>query len=127
MKLNTVGVAWTGALIALLAVAISVSAKEESSMKGTVTKNIEFSKSDKVVKPLFTGSFKVMGIGLSKGQKLEKHQTPTAAFLYVQSGQIHFLMKGEKTTLQSGDYFSIPPKETHEVEAVEDSRLLLIK
>lgn len=102
-------------------------AKEERSLKGTLSKSIELSKEDKVVKQLFGESFKVMGIGLSKGQKLEKHQTPTPAFLYVHSGKVTFLMKGEKTILNAGDYFSIPPKEMHEVESQEDSLLLLMK
>ncbi len=102
-------------------------AKEGNSMKGNVSKNLEFNKENKVVKPLFSESFKVMGIGLTKSQKLEKHQTPTAAFLYVESGKVTFTMKGEVTTLSPGDYFSIPPKEMHEVEAIEDSRLMLMK
>ena len=108
-------------------IASSAHASGGKNMKGTVSNSIGLSKEDKVVKPLFSGSFKVMGIGLSKGQKLEKHQTPTAAFLYVQSGKVSFLINGEKTTLDAGDYFSIPPKETHEVEAEVDSRLMLIK
>ena len=102
-------------------------AKEGNLMKGNVSKNLEFNKENKVVKPLFSESFKVMGIGLTKGQKLEKHQTPTAACLYVESGKVTFSMKGEVTTLLAGDYFSSPPKEMHEVEAQEDSRLMLIK
>lgn len=102
-------------------------AKEKSTMKGTLTKSIEFNKENKVIKPLFSESFKVIGIGLSKGQKLEKHQTPTAAFLYVQSGKVSFLMKEQKVSLEPGDYFSIPPKEMHEVEAEVDSLLMLIK
>ncbi|MCC6278539.1 MAG: cupin domain-containing protein [Oligoflexia bacterium] len=116
-----------GMSLVVLATASQVFAKEGVSMKGSVSKSIVFNKEDKVIKPLFNESFKVMGIGLSKGQKLEKHQTPTAAFLYVESGQVNFVMNGETTVLATGDYFSIPPKEMHEVVAQEDSRLMLIK
>lgn len=102
-------------------------AKEVGAMNGTVAKNVELKKDEKVIVPLFNGPFKVMGIGLSKGQKLEKHQTPTAAFLYVQSGRVTFSMGDRATNLAAGDYFSIPAKEMHEVTAEEDSRLMLIK
>jgi quercetin dioxygenase-like cupin family protein len=36
-------------------------------------------------------------------------------------------MGGKTESLRAGDYFAIPPKEMHEVEASEDSRLMLIK
>lgn len=116
-----------GMSLVVLATASQVFAKEGVSMKGTVSESIAFTKGDKVVKPLFSESFKVMGIGLSKGQKLEKHQTLTAAFLYVESGRVNFMMNGETTVLAAGDYFSIPAKEMHEVVSLEDSRLMLIK
>ena len=102
-------------------------AHEEKKMKGSISDSIQFKKEDKFVAPLFSGTFKVIGIGLLKGQKLEKHQTPTSSFLYIQSGSVLFTL-GEKTiSLGVGEYFSIPAKELHEVEAGEDSKLMLIK
>lgn len=76
MKLNIVSVLISVGLLGTFAMA-----KEVGAMNGTVAKNVELKKDEKVIVPLFNGPFKVMGIGLSKGQKLEKHQTPTAAFL----------------------------------------------
>jgi|GEM_PF-626205 len=99
----------------------------ESKMKGSISESVQLKKEDKSVASLFSGSFKVMGIGLMKGQKLEKHTTPTSAFLYVQSGAVVFSMGGKKESLRAGDYFAIPSKEMHEVEASEDSRLMLVK
>lgn len=96
-------------------------------MKGSISDSVQLKKEDKSVASLFSGSFKVMGIGLMKGQKLEKHSTPTSAFLYVHSGAVVFSMEGKTESLRAGDYFAIPPKEMHEVEASEDSRLMLIK
>jgi quercetin dioxygenase-like cupin family protein len=96
-------------------------------MKGAILESVQLKKEEKSVASLFSGSFKVMGIGLMKGQKLERHTTPTSAFLYVQSGAVVFSMGGKKESLRAGDYFAIPPKETHEVEASEDSRLMLVK
>lgn len=122
MKLNIVSVLISVGLLGTFAMA-----KEVGAMNGTVAKNVELKKDEKVIVPLFNGPFKVMGIGLSKGQKLEKHQTPTAAFLYVQSGRVTFSMGDRATNLAAGDYFSIPAKEMHEVTAEEDSRLMLIK
>lgn len=106
---------------------VNANGKEVGNMKGSITNAIQLKKEDKSVTPLFSGSFKVMGIGLSKGQKLEKHQTPTSAFLFVQSGHVLFKMGKESTVLQAGDYFAIPATQMHEVEAVEDSRLMLMK
>jgi len=122
MKVNIFCVTIAASLIGVVAFA-----KVGSSMKGRIEEKIQFNESEKFVSPLFSGPFKVIGIGLSKGQKLEKHQTPTAAFLYVQSGEVIFTMNEEKTNLKSGDYFSIPPKQLHEVEAKVHSRLMLIK
>lgn len=96
-------------------------------MKGSISDSVQLKKEDKSVASLFSGSFKVMGIGLMKGQKLEKHSTPTSAFLYVHSGAVVFSMGDKKELLRAGDYFAIPPKEMHEVDASEDSRLMLIK
>jgi quercetin dioxygenase-like cupin family protein len=96
-------------------------------MKGSISDSVQLKKEDKSVASLFSGSFKVVGIGLMKGQKLEKHTTPTSAFLYVQSGAVVFSMGGKMESLRAGDYFAIPPKEMHEVEASEDSRLMLVK
>lgn len=96
-------------------------------MKGSILESVRLKKEDKSVVSLFSGSFKVMGIGLMKGQKLEKHTTPTSAFLFVQSGTVVFSMGSKKESLRAGEYYAIPPNEMHEVEAIEDSRLMLVK
>ncbi|MDZ4081377.1 MAG: cupin domain-containing protein [Bdellovibrionales bacterium] len=122
MKLKVLSALISVGLLGTLAIA-----KEAKQMNGTVAKSVALKKEEKVIVPLFNGPFKVMGIGLSKGQKLEKHLTPTAAFLYVESGRVTFSMGDRATNLAAGDYFSIPAKELHEVTADEDSRLMLIK
>ena len=105
---------------------MAVSAQGEK-MKNSLVDTISLSKEAKSVTPVFSDRFKVIGIGLSTGQKLEKHETPEPAFLLVHSGKVLFSMEGKSHTLQPGDFFSIPAKKVHEVEAVQDSRLLLIK
>lgn len=95
--------------------------------KNSATEMIKIKKEEKSLTPLFKGGFKVVGIGLAKGQKLEKHETPTSAFLYVQSGSVLFLIGDKKVSLLATEYLEIPVKEMHEVQALEDSKLLLIK
>ena len=101
--------------------------KAAKSMKGSVTESVGLRSTGKSVSNLFSEKFNVMGIGLEKGQKLEKHSTPTPAFLFVHSGAVTFSILGKKEELKAGDYFAIPPIEDHEVVANEPSRLLLIK
>lgn len=88
---------------------------------------VPFQKESKSVSVLFSESFKVVGIGLMKTQVLEKHSTPTPAFLYVAEGLVEFRMSGKVYPLKAGEFFKIPPKEEHEIQALEDSRLLLTK
>ena len=62
-----------------------------------------------------------------KGQILDKHKTQTPAFLFVHVGAVEFSIEGETTLMSAGSYFEIPADVEHEVKAIEDSRLLLIK
>lgn len=105
----------------------SRSPKGSQKMKGSITESVELKSAGKFVGSLFSQKFKVMGIGLETGQKLEKHRTSTPAFLFVHSGAVTFSILGKKEELRAGDYFAIPPVEDHEVIATEPSRLLLIK
>ena len=43
------------------------------------------------------------------------------------TGAVEFSIKGETTLMSAGSYFEIPADVEHEVKAIEDSRLLLIK
>lgn len=96
-------------------------------MKDSIQNKVVFKKDSKSVNVLFSEGFKAVGIGLLKGQLLEKHSTPTPAFLFVHEGKVEFRIKGEKLQLQSGDFVKIPKVEEHEIEAIEDARLILIK
>ncbi len=113
--------------ILVYSLATSAVGAQGEKMSSSLVDAIKLSKEAKSVTPVFSDRFKVLGIGLSTGQKLEKHETPEPAFLLVHSGKILFSMEGKSHTLQSGEFFSIPAKKIHEVEALQDSRLLLIK
>ncbi|MBY0383742.1 cupin domain-containing protein [bacterium] len=86
-----------------------------------------FQKESKAVSVLFSEGFKAVGIGLLKGQLLEKHSTATPAFLFVHEGKVEFRISGKKIQMQSGDFVKIPKVEEHEIEAIEDARLILVK
>lgn len=96
-------------------------------MKHALQEEIKLSPTSKTVKVLSSPSFKLIGLGFKQGQTLEKHTTPTAAILIVQSGSVDFRMAGEVHSLKAGDYFEIPANVEHEVNAKEDSFLYLIK
>jgi quercetin dioxygenase-like cupin family protein len=81
----------------------------------------------KTVKVLSNPSFKLIGLGFKKGQSLDKHTTSSKAILIVQSGNVDFLISGEKHNLQTGSFFEIPENVEHEIKANTDSYLYLIK
>lgn len=96
-------------------------------MSDSIETILKLNPDQKVIQVLQTDGFKVIGLGFTKGQNLEKHKTSTAAFLFVHSGEVEFLINGENFNLKSGSFFRIPENVEHEVRALEDSRLLLIK
>lgn len=81
----------------------------------------------KAVKVLAEPSFKIIGLEFKKSQDLEKHTTPTKAFLIVQSGEIEFSINGTAHLMSAGSFFEIPKNVEHEVRAIKDSYLYLIK
>jgi quercetin dioxygenase-like cupin family protein len=96
-------------------------------MKHVLNEEIVLNEESKSIKVLSNPSFKLIGLGFKIGQKLEKHSTSTKAILIVQSGNVDFFINGEKYNLQSGCYFEIPENVEHEVKAITDSYLYLIK
>jgi quercetin dioxygenase-like cupin family protein len=96
-------------------------------MKDSIQDKVVFQKESKSVNVLFSEGFKAVGIGLLKGQMLEKHSTPTPAFLFIHEGKVEFRISGKKIQLQRGDFVKIPKVEEHEIEAIEDARLILVK
>lgn len=96
-------------------------------MSDSIETTLRLNPDQKVIQVLQTDGFKVIGLGFMKGQILEKHKTSTAAFLFVYSGEVEFLINGENLNLKSGSFFRIPENVEHEVRALEDSRLLLVK
>jgi quercetin dioxygenase-like cupin family protein len=70
-----------------------------------ISKTVLLRSDGKTVTPIFSDRFKVVGIGLKAGQKLEKHTTQTTAFLFVHEGKIRFDIQGKSFELKVGDYY----------------------
>ena len=116
--------------LTLIILALSLTALPQHSaysMVDSIQKNIIFQAKGKNVKPLFSDGFKVAGIGLKKGQILEKHSTPQSAFLFIYQGKVEYRTANMSHTLNAGDFIKINPKEEHEIQAIKDSRLILVK
>lgn len=96
-------------------------------MKRILMEEIILNENTKTVKVLSNPSFKLIGLGFKKGQSLDKHTTSSKAILIVQSGNVDFLISGEKHNLQTGSFFEIPENVEHEIKANTDSYLYLIK
>lgn len=96
-------------------------------MRRSLMDEVTLNEGTKTVKVLANPSFKMIGLGFKKGLGLEKHTTSTKAVLIVQFGEVDFLINGVTYQLQSGSFFEIPENVEHEVRAVTDSYLYLIK
>ena len=96
-------------------------------MKHVLMEEILLNEDSKTIKVLSNPSFKLIGLGFKKGQTLDKHTTSSKAILIVQSGDVDFVINGEKYNLQNGSFFEIPENVEHEVKANIDSYLYLIK
>lgn len=96
-------------------------------MKRILKDEIILNENSKTVKVLASPSFKCIGLGFKKSQVLEKHTTPTKAILIVQFGEVEFLINGNKYVLEAGSFFEIPENVEHEVRAITESFLYLIK
>ena len=71
--------------------------------------------------------FAVNLISLEKGNKLKAHTSPTDAVVVVLNGHILFHIEGAVHSLRDQDLISFEKNQVHEVEAVEDSKIILIR
>ena len=69
-------------------------------------------------------SLRQTAIALTGGTALGEHESPGEATLQVLSGRVSLHAGGETQALAAGEWLSIPP-ERHDLEAHEDSVVLL--
>ena len=75
-----------------------------------------------------TESGNVTSIQILANEQLKEHITKVPALLVCVSGKGSYGdEKGNKITLQSGDYVNLEPNVKHWVDAIEESNFLLIK
>lgn len=74
-----------------------------------------------------TDAYSVITIRLEAGGRLAAHTSPTDACLVVMSGAVNFTLLGEPHHLEAGDAITFGAGEEHSVDALEASRLILIR
>ena len=69
---------------------------------------------------------RTIAINLPAGERLQDHQVHERAWLVVLDGEVEVEAAGEQVSGGTGLLAVFDPKETHEVRAVSDARLLLL-
>jgi quercetin dioxygenase-like cupin family protein len=69
----------------------------------------------------------VVNLQLRTGEKIARHATPSDAIIHVVSGKARFGVGDETVELTPNELLHMDPKEEHELEALEDTSLLVIK
>ena len=73
--------------------------------------------------------FTVRMLALQSGCEIKEHHSKVSAFLLVVQGNIRFIYTDDNTeiNLSANEYLAIEKDRMHKVQAVENSRFLLIK
>jgi quercetin dioxygenase-like cupin family protein len=69
----------------------------------------------------------ILCISLEKDAVFPKHTSPTDAHLLVLEGEISFFINDASYTLKPHQVFNFPKEKEHWVEAVENSKFLIIR
>ncbi len=71
--------------------------------------------------------FEVLSVSLEKNAIFPEHSSPSDAFLVVLEGKIDFHINENHYSLCSQEYFSFPKEVSHWVQALENSKFLIIR
>ncbi|MBD77348.1 MAG: hypothetical protein CL840_00240 [Crocinitomicaceae bacterium] len=69
----------------------------------------------------------VLLISLEKGSELKEHKSNTDASILILEGEVIFKINGTNYTLVSHDLYSFKKDNIHAIEAIQNSKLILIK
>lgn len=72
-----------------------------------------------------TESYRILLVSLKKNAQIHEHQVEGRLFLQTLQGEIQIGYGNEKTLLPHGHLITLPPKQTHNVSATQDSVFLL--
>jgi quercetin dioxygenase-like cupin family protein len=81
----------------------------------------------KVVKMAKTDAYEILGITLEKGCIFPEHSSPTEAHLIVLEGDVDFYIDQKKFHLKTQQHFNFPKETLHWVEALSDSKFIIIR
>lgn len=81
----------------------------------------------KIEKVFMNAAFEVRSITMEKGTIFPEHTSPLEALLILLEGAIAFHIEGQAYPLQQQESLHFPPNTAHWVEAMEDSKFLLIR
>jgi quercetin dioxygenase-like cupin family protein len=84
-------------------------------------------KSLQIRKLVESDALEVLGISLEKGHSFPEHTSPRDAHLLVLEGRILFHIQGNTYELQSLEHFHFPGLTAHFVNALEDSKFIIIR
>ena len=73
------------------------------------------------------GTTRVLLLEFKEGQMLKDHKTTGPALLYCISGSVAYIEATAIQKLKPGDFYTIKPGVVHRVEALAESRLLLVR
>ena len=74
-----------------------------------------------------TESFEILSISMEKDSVFPEHASPKDAQLLVLEGCVNFHINNSKYNLTAHQHFNFPKEEKHWVEAIEDSKFLIIR
>jgi quercetin dioxygenase-like cupin family protein len=78
--------------------------------------------------PLFkTKRFDATLLIIQQGHQVPPHTSSTNAMILIMEGKIAFMLNNEITVLETGDVFTFSANEIHALQALETSRIILIK
>jgi quercetin dioxygenase-like cupin family protein len=72
------------------------------------------------------GAARAIAIALPAGESLQEHGTYEHAWLHVHHGHVRIIQDGAHSEAAAGFLAHFAPHEAREIEALEDSRLLLL-
>lgn len=76
---------------------------------------------------LYAGNTRVKGFAFRAGQGLPTHTVPVEAFLLVTEGAVRVTVGDDVHTLRTGEGLALPGGVAHALEAIEDTRAVLIR
>ena len=74
-----------------------------------------------------TDALEILSISLEKNEVFPEHTSPTDAQLIVLEGEIVFHINGEPFHLSKHQHFNFPKENKHWVQAIENSKFLIIR